>query len=280
MIKLKKIAGIAPLQMRRGEAGTPILRPWSSFVAGVCVAFPAPISGLGIEGFPRLTDVLNVGCAGLLVFALFRSAPLHRAIYGTLLVWAMTLPWVFMEICALAGIPDPPVQRMLIRWILAGFSAYMITAVMERPVLRARFLYGLLSGIFFSSLTLFYDFLAFSPEDTPVEDLALIALYNGKDIHDFVYRAVGIFGHANGAAGCVLLGVPILLGAIQEKKIPRWGNHRGVCARGDSILPYEIAWLFHGVRRAPRILALVPEGREVAANGRGRNLIDRHSHPR
>ncbi|MFO1086509.1 MAG: hypothetical protein U1E21_18285 [Reyranellaceae bacterium] len=191
-------------------------------LAGVCVTFPSTMPG-SIESFPRTTDVLNLVSAGLLFSALFMSSLLHRAVYGILLVWVMTLPWVFMEICALAGAPDPPVQRLLIRWILCGFSAYLITAVAEKPVLRAYFLYGLLAGVIFSLLTVFYDFLTFSPANLPIEELVNLAITNdSKDIYDFAWRAYGIFGHPNGAAGCVLVGVPLIIGAIQEGRLPRW----------------------------------------------------------
>lgn len=209
--------------MWKSETGTPILGPWGSLLAGVCVTFPATIPGLVVDSFPRSTDLLSFVCAGLLGLALFRSAPLHRAIYGTLLVWAMTLPWVFMEICALAGVPDPAVQRLLIRWILSGFSAYLITVITEKPVLRARFLYGLLIGVVFSLLTVFYDFLTFSPLDLPIKELVNNAVTDdSKDIYVFAWRAYGIFGHPNTAGACVLVGVPILIGTIEEGKFPRW----------------------------------------------------------
>jgi hypothetical protein len=67
-----------------------------------------------------------------------------------------------------------------------------------------------------------YDFQNFAPEDVPIDVLVKLAIYSGKDIHDFVYRAYGIFGHPNGAAGCVLVGVPVLIGAIHEGRLPRW----------------------------------------------------------
>lgn len=208
--------------MWKDQTTTPILGPWGALLAGVCVTFPSTVPGVS-ETFPRTIDVLNLICAGLLFLALFRSCLLHRAIYGVLLVWAMTLPWAFMEICALAGAPDPPVQRLLIRWVLCGFSAYLITAVTEKPVLRARFLYGLLLGVFFSLLTVLYDFLTFSPTNLPIEDLVNLAITNNsKDIYDFAWRAYGIFGHPNGAAGCVLVGVPVIIGVIQERRLPRW----------------------------------------------------------
>jgi hypothetical protein len=208
--------------MRKGQHSAPSLARWGALLAGMVVAFPTLMPGVATGNWPRSTDLLNLTCAGLLVLAVFRSAPLHRVINGTLLVWAMTVPWVFMEICALADTPDPPVQRLLIRWILCGCSAYLVTVLAETPMLRPRFLYGLLIGIVLSSLTVLYDFLTFSPEDLPIEELVTIAIYNGKDLHDFVYRAFGVFGHPNGAAGCVLVGVPVLIGAIQEGRAARW----------------------------------------------------------
>jgi O-Antigen ligase len=202
--------------------GTTTLAPWAALLAGIVVTFPGTMPGVGDGSGPRTTDLLNLVCTGLLAFAVFRSAKLHRAIYGVVLVWALTVPWIFMEIHALAGVPDPAVQRLLIRWILCGCSAYFIAVLADTPVLRPRFLCGLLIGIALSSLTLLYDFLTFSPEDLPIEQLVNLAIYNGKDIYDFIYRSYGIFGHPNGAAGCVLIGVPLLIGVIQEGRAPRW----------------------------------------------------------
>ncbi|MBS0220180.1 MAG: O-antigen ligase family protein [Proteobacteria bacterium] len=209
--------------MGRGQHGAPSLALWGALLAGVAVTFPSFLMpGVADGSGPRTTDLLNLVCITLLVMAVFRSARLHPVIRGGLLLWAMTLPWVFMEICASAGAHDPPVQRVLIRWILCGGSAYLVTVLAEVPTLRSRFLYGLLIGIVLSSVTVLYDFLTFSPENLPIEQLVDLAIYNGKDIHDFIYRAYGIFGHPNGAAGCILLGVPIVIGAIEEGRLPRW----------------------------------------------------------
>lgn len=208
--------------MWRSQHRTSGLAPWAALLAGIVVTFPGGMPGAADGGGPRTTDLLSLVCAGLLVLGVLRSAPLHRVIYGVLLVWALTVPWAFMEIYALSGAPDPPVQRLLIRWILCGCSAYVVAVLAESPVLRPQFLYGLLIGVVLSSLTLLHDFLTFSPEDLPIEHLVNIAISNGKDIHDFVYRASGIFGHSNGAAGCVLVGVPLLIGIIQEGRAPRW----------------------------------------------------------
>jgi hypothetical protein len=219
--------------MWRGQHhGTPTPAPWAALLAGIIVTFPGTMPGIGDGNGPRTTDLMNLVCAGLLVVAVFRSAGLHRAIYGAVLVWALTVPWIFMEIYALGGVPDPAVQRLLIRWILCGCSAYFVAVLAGTPVLRQRFLCGLLIGIALSSLTLLYDFLTFSPEDLPIEQLVTLAIYNGKDIYDFIYRAYGIFGHPNGAAGCLLIGVPLLIGAIQEGRAPRWSIAFGLLLMG------------------------------------------------
>lgn len=213
---------IAPDTWRDKHHGTPTPAAWAALLAGIIVTFPGAIPSIGDGNGPRTTDLLNLVCAGLLVVAVFRSAGLHRAIYGSVLVWALTMPWTFIEIYALGGGPDPAVQRLLIRWILCGCSAYFIAVLAGTPGLRPRLLCGLLIGIALSSLTVLYDSLTFSPEDLPIEQLVNLAIYNGKDIHDFIYRAYGIFGHPNGAAGCLLIGVPLIIGSIQEGRAPRW----------------------------------------------------------
>ena len=210
--------------MARARAGYPArLAHWGPAFAGIAVAFPSfLLPGVASGAGPRTTDLMNLISAGLILLAVRRTAMLHRTIYLLLLVWALSLPWALVQICALAGNPDPPVQRIVARWILCSGSAYLIVTLLERPMFRARFFVGLGAGLLLSFLSVVYDYLTFSPEDMPVEELVKLAIYNGKDIHDFVYRAYGIFGHPNGAAGCLLIGVPVLIGAIEERWAPRY----------------------------------------------------------
>ena len=208
--------------MWRGQPGVSKLAPYAALLAGIFVTWPSPMPGVADGSGPRTTDLLNLFSAGLLVVAVFKSPKLNRAICIVLLVWALTVPWVFMEIYALSGIPNPPVERLLVRWILCGCSAYWVIVLSETPVLRSSFHYGLLVGIVPSLLAVLYDFLTFSPEDVKIDELVKLAIYDGKDIYDFAYRAYGFFGHPNAAAGCMLLGVPVLIGAIDEGRLPRW----------------------------------------------------------
>jgi len=208
--------------MRSDGYPSPRLLLWAALLAGVFATFPSVVPGSLDAAIPRTTDLLSLFSAMLLMLAVVRSADLHVSIHRTAIVWAMTLPWVVVEICALGGAPDPPVQRLLLRWILCGFSAYYITVAAEQPVLRTWLLFGMLTGIVCSTLTLIYDYVTFSPEDLPIDQLVNLAIYDGKDIHDFIYRAAGVFGHPNAAAGCVLIGVPVLIGMIQEQRLPRW----------------------------------------------------------
>jgi hypothetical protein len=281
--------------MGRVPHATPSLGPWGTLLVGILVSFPTLMPTTTDGNFPRTTDLLNLLCAGLLALAVLRSARLHRAISGLLLIWVMTVPWIFMEIYALSGVPDPPVQRLLIRWILCGFSAYQIAVLTEMPVLRTRFLFGLLIGVVLSSLTLLYDFLTFSPEDLPIDELVKLAIYNGKDIHDFVYRAAGIFGHPNGAAGCVLIGVPVLIGMIQERRLPRWSivlaiglmgavfyltKSRGPLIVSASLLAYWLWFQTGGVRLllvlvgSAAVLAVLAAG-GIETGGGGEVLLER-----
>jgi hypothetical protein len=247
----------------------PRLALWGALLAGVAVTCPSPMPGVSAGNWPRSTDLLNLACAGAIALAALRSAELHRSFRGLLIVWIMTLPWIFMEIYALGGTPDPPVQRLLLRWIMCGFSAYVITTMLEEPVLRSLFLSGFLAGVVLSTLSVFYDFLTFTPDQVPVEELVTLAIYDGKDIYDFVYRAYGAFGHPNGAAGCILLGVPVIIGAIQERRWPRWSialaialmgtifyltKSRGPLAISAGLVAY---WLWIETRgiRLPLILA-------------------------
>jgi hypothetical protein len=206
-------------------AGRAAVSRWAlhgALLAGLAASFPGLVPAVGAGNWPRSTDLLNFACAVILAMQFMQPGKLHRSFRVLLLVWAMTVPWVFLEILALGGSHDAPVQRLLIRWCACGCSAYVVTVMMEHHGLRGNFIAGLLLGVALSAATVLYDFLTFTPGDLPLEELVNLAIYNGKDLEDFVYRASGIFGHPNGAAGCVLLGVPVLIGAIEEGRWPRW----------------------------------------------------------
>jgi hypothetical protein len=253
-------------------AGASVASRWGAVLAGMLVAFPGVVGVVGgVTGgaWPRTTDLLNLVCGAWFVFAMLKTSRLHPVVLNLFVVWALTLPWVLWEVYELGGDPDPPVQRLVIRWIMCGGAACMVTMLSETPVLRPCFFYGLLAGVAASSSTLVYDFLTFSPHDMPVEELVTLAIYNGKDLNDFVYRAFGIFGHPNGAAGCVLIGVPVLIGLIQEGKAPRWsvvlalGFMGGVFYLTKSRGPLVVAaglvgywlWLHSRGFRLPLVLA-------------------------
>lgn len=210
------------MQGRHNVYGGSRILLWSVFIAGITAASPNPVPGFGGGTWPRLTDLLNLACACIIFLEVVRMADLHHSFRVSAVVWAMTLPWIFMEIRELGGSPDPPVQRLLIRWVLCGLSAYVIASMIDKPWYRWRFMCGLLGGIMLSLSLVVWDSLSFSPTDVPVEELVNLAIYNGKDIYDFIYRASGPFGHPNGAAGCLLLGVAVVIGGIEEGRWPGW----------------------------------------------------------
>ena len=192
-------------------------------LAGVCVAFPSfLIPGTADGSGPRTTDILSLTSAGLLAAVLLRGGILHPVIRLITLFWLLSVGWVCVEVYISSPETAAPVQRLLVRWLLCGCSAYWITVLMQDARTRYLVVLGVLLGLIFSFSTIVWDSITFSPEDLPLAVLVDLAIYNGKSIHDFIYRAYGIFGHPNGAAGCVLIGVPFLIGLIEEKKIPRY----------------------------------------------------------
>ena len=60
------------------------------------------------------------------------------------------------------------------------------------------------------------------------KSLVRVAIYSGTDPADIEYRASGIFGHPNGAAGCILIAIPILIGMVEERRLPRSALWLGV----------------------------------------------------
>jgi hypothetical protein len=216
---------LTTLQRINPAAGTSPRIAWFAmavFGAGVCLGFPAPaLPGFGEGNFPRLPDMVNFLAGGLLLIGVVRQEPLHRAIIMVAFVCALCFGWTIAETFYLSSTSEPPIQRVLFRWILSCCSMYWLIVMMERREQRLLILFGLLAGLGLSATTVVYDFATFNPESMPVEQLVLLAIYNGKEIHDFIYRASGIFGHPNGAAGCLLIGVPIIIGLIEEKILPR-----------------------------------------------------------
>jgi hypothetical protein len=74
----------------------------------------------------------------------------------------------------------------------------------------------------------FYDYVRFDPAAIDPAILVRVAIYSGTDLQDIEYRASGVFGHPNGAAGCILIAIPILIGMVEEKRLPRSALWLGV----------------------------------------------------
>jgi hypothetical protein len=108
------------------------------------------------------------------------------------------------------------VQMVLVRWVLALATGYWLATLMDDPRRRTAIGLGLLAGLLLSLASLAIDHATFDPAVvvmTPEELENTVWLYEER-------RASGIFAHPNSAAGAILLLVPILIGLVEERRLP------------------------------------------------------------
>jgi hypothetical protein len=200
----------------------------AAFLFGVCISFPAVVfPPLAEDSGPRLPDLANLLGALALVAALSQGKQLHRVASMLATICALSFGWLVAEAYFSYRVPDPILQRVLFRWFSACFAVYWLVLLMQH---RNRFslCLGLLAGALLSLVTVFYDYVGFHPESMDPKSLVRVAIYSGTDPADIEYRASGIFGHPNGAAGCILIAIPILIGMVEERRLPRSALWLGV----------------------------------------------------
>lgn len=178
----------------------------------------------------RLSDVACLGAAAALAVAVLVRPRLHRCAATLGLVIVFSFGWIAAE----AYYPsfmnaDPPSAMILVRWLLAFPAAYWLCVLCDDPALRRGVLLGLILGWLADTALLAYDFNAFGATGRPA--------FGAEASHVFwvggTYRAIGIFGHPNGAAIASLYLVPFLIGYAEEY--------------GCSRLAAAIGWLVTGL---------------------------------
>ncbi|RYJ02353.1 MAG: hypothetical protein EON47_07780 [Acetobacteraceae bacterium] len=180
------------------------------------VAFPALLPGA--PGGVRTSELAAVlALTGLGMSALWGQLP-PPGPRPAGIAFLLCLPWIGAELVATTMQDyDRPAQMMLVRWVMSLASGYALAALMGWPEARRPVSLGLLAGLLLSFGSIVLDHVTFDPAhaDFTVVELEQFVWVNG------VYRATGIFSHPNAAAGTVLLAVPLVIGLVEERLLPR-----------------------------------------------------------
>ncbi len=165
----------------------------------------------------RLTEILAVLALVCAMWRIATSGNVHPVVrlYGPLLL--LTLSWVVAEVYFGSFTPTEFAGRMLVvRWIEAFPIAYCLVVFSAEETGRRILALGMLAGVIADLILLFLDDQVFSVTHKPLFDTTTLITFAAGE-----YRAAGIFGHPNGAAIGTLLLVPLVIGLIRERRIPR-----------------------------------------------------------
>ena len=180
------------------------------------VTLPVMIPGLGNGA--RATELVNFAALAALLASLVLRLSLHRAVGALLIAVALSTFWIFDEISALSLHLGSVQSRMiLVRWLMSVPTAYWLIVLMQNRRWRTLVTVGLLIGLLICLATVIWDYTLFDPMAHVPDAFAEEQVAYLGDIR----RATGIFSHPNAAAATVLLAVPLLLGLVDEGRVPR-----------------------------------------------------------
>lgn len=180
---------------------------------GFCCACPLLVMG-GVN--LRLSDVACLAAALYLLLSVVALRRLHHCAIALAAVLLLSVGWVAVEIHYAGFLDnDPPSTMILLRWLLAIPAAYWLCVLASDTYLRKAALLGLTVGWLADSVLLFADFGVFRSTGHP--------LFRADSSHVYwvggTYRAIGLFGHPNGAAIASMYAIPFLVGCAEE-----WGG--------------------------------------------------------
>ena len=124
---------------------------------------------------------------------------------------------------------DLPSPMVLVRWLIAFPAAYWLCVATGDTALRRAATLGLILGWITDTALLGYDFYAFSKTGHPAFGAASSHVFWVGGEH----RAIGLFGHPNGAAIASLYLVPFLIGYADEN--------------GHGVLAGVLGWVATGL---------------------------------
>lgn len=161
----------------------------------------------------RLSDVACLAAAAALALALVLRPRLHHCAAALGLVLVFSFGWIAAEAYYPSFLDsDPPSRMVLVRWLIAFPAAYWLCVTTGDTALRRAAVLGLILGWTTDTVLLGYDFYAFAKTGQPAFGAATSHVFwvGGQ------YRAIGLFGHPNGAAIASLYLVPFLIGYADE----------------------------------------------------------------
>ena len=161
----------------------------------------------------RLSDAACLAAAVALGIALVSRPSLHISAAVLALVLLFSCGWITAEAYYPSFLDNDPASAMiLVRWLIAFPAAYWLCVLTSAPALRRAVLLGLISGWLVDTALLSYDFSEFGTLGHPAFTAAASHVFwvSGQ------YRAIGLFGHPNGAAIASLYVVPFLIGYADE----------------------------------------------------------------
>lgn len=184
------------------------------------VTCPLQLPG-GVAGL-RTTEFVNIAASAALVLALLSGSAVHRAAVPLSIAALLTIPWIWAEFISISMmVGSSPPRYALARWILGLATAYWIVVLMNDDRYRRIVGTGFILGLLLSLATVGYDAMTFDPTVplvlTPDEEDNLASRWG----QDGAYRAAGIFLHPNAAASVGLLLVPLVIGLVEERRLPR-----------------------------------------------------------
>ncbi len=208
---------ISSIEPRSSISGIPIvLRSAGLIAAGCLITFPARIPNT--PAGMRTTDVLGV--IALLLFAatvIFGLRP-GRWAAPLAITFTLSMTWIITEFFNFSSQLGVQRARMVcVRWILSLFVAYWLASLMKVRRWRGTLVLGLVIGSGLSLGSVAYDAATFNPATADEDSEAAEPVWIGDQ-----YRAGGIFSHPNSAAGTILLSVPLLIGAVRERRLRRY----------------------------------------------------------
>lgn len=165
----------------------------------------------------RILDVVSIGSLIAFGWSAIAGRRIERAALVLAVVLLVSLEWAAAE-AWVSGlrVADPKVQIVLLRWMLGCFAAYWLYVQASEPRLRKALFLGTIAGSLAALATVVYDFQTFDlTVNMPGLNLADLAFVDG------IYRAQGMFTHPNEAAGVILLCAPLIIGLVEERRLPR-----------------------------------------------------------
>lgn len=178
----------------------------------------------------RLSDVACLAAVAVLAVALMLRPSLHRSAAPLGLVLVFSFGWIAAEAYYSSLMEtDPPSTMILVRWLAAFPAAYWLCVLTDDPTLRPPVMLGLILGWLVDTALLAYDYYAFDLTGRPT--------FGATSSHVFwvggAYRAIGLFGHPNGAAIASLYVVPFLIGFADQ--------------HGRGVLAGTLGWIATGI---------------------------------